>query len=238
MNRRRSAFTLIELLIVVVIIGIIAGFGIPAMSGLMRGSALTQAAGQLTDNVALARQHAITKNRAVEVRFYRYGDPEQPGESGNDPSTGQFRAFQYFEINESGVILPVGKLQIFPDSMMMSAGEDLSTLLGEPAAGGAQSRLVKSNDPKFNRSINPELPRNIGFNYDYVYFRFNPDGSTDLPPLGTSGRKSSGGRWYITVHALTDLQRTQGGTVPPPDFVTWQIEPVSGTSKPFRPGVK
>jgi uncharacterized protein (TIGR02596 family) len=233
MNRRRSAFSLVELLIVVAIIGIIAGFGVPAVTGVLRGSALTQAASQLTDNLGLARQHAITKNRVIEVRFYRFGDPEQPGEKPADPSTGNFRAFQYFEVNESGVIVPVGKYQRLPDTMVMNPGEKLSTLLAEDPR-----RLVKSSDPLFNKSVNPELPRGVGQKYDYVWFHFNPDGSTDLPPLGTKGKNSDGGRWYITVHSIADLARTDNNNKPPPDFFTWMVEPVSGTSKTFRPGVK
>jgi uncharacterized protein (TIGR02596 family) len=236
MNRRRSAFSLVELLIVVAIIGIIAGFGIPAVQGVLRGSALTQAASQLTDNLGLARQHAISRNRVVEVRFYRFGDQEVPGEKVDDPTTGSFRALQYFEINEAGIILPVGKYQRLPDTMMMNPGETLSTLLGDTAF--VTNHLVKSSDSAFNKSLNPELPRGVGHKYDYVWFRFNPDGTTDLPPLGTKGKSSENGRWYITVHSIADQVRTQTNTVPPPDFFTWMIEPVSGTSKTFRPGVK
>jgi uncharacterized protein (TIGR02596 family) len=233
MNHRRSAFSLVELLIVVAIIGIIAGFGVPAVQGVLRGSALTQASSQLTDNLGLARQHAISRNRTVEVRFYRFGDPEVPGESAQDPSSGSFRALQYFEVNETGVSVPIGKYQRFPDTMMMNPGEKLSTLLGEQTTLG--NRLVTQNEVRTGK--NPELPRNVGLNYEYVWFRFNPDGTTDLPPLGASGKPSDGGRWYITVHSIADANRTEGNTKPPPDFFTWMIEPVSGTSKTFRPGV-
>jgi uncharacterized protein (TIGR02596 family) len=235
MNRRRSAFSLVELLIVVAIIGIIAGFGIPAVSGVLRGSALTQAASQLTDNLGLARQHAISRNRVVEVRFYRFGDPEQPGETATDPASGQFRAFQYFELNEAGIILPVGKYQRLPDTMMMNPGEKLSTLLGEDPL--ITTRLIKQSEVAANGK-NPELPRGVGHKYEYVWFRFNPDGTTDLPPLGAKGKGSEGGRWYITVHSIADQVRTDSNTKPPPDFFTWMIEPVSGTAKTFRPGVK
>jgi uncharacterized protein (TIGR02596 family) len=162
MNHRRSAFSLVELLIVVAIIGIIAGFGVPAVQGVLRGSALTQASSQLTDNLALARQHAISRNRTVEVRFYRFGDPEVPGETASDPSSGSFRALQYFEVNETGVSVPIGKYQRFPDTMMMNAGERLSTLLGEQTTLG--QRLVTSGEVKNGK--NPELPRNVGVNYE------------------------------------------------------------------------
>jgi uncharacterized protein (TIGR02596 family) len=233
MNHRRAAFSLIELLIVVAIIGVIAGFGVPALQGVLRGSALTTASGQLTDTINLARQHAITKNRIVEVRFYRFGDPEVPGETATDPTTGQFRAFQYFELNDSGTIIPVGKFQRLPDTIIMNPGLKLSSLLGE-----MPERLIKSSDSGFKKDINPELPRGVKQNYDFVWFRFLPDGSTDLAPTGKAGGESQGGKYFITIHTLNDRTRTQSDTVPPPDFFTWQIEPVSGTSKTFKPGIK
>ena len=234
MNHRRSAFSLVELLIVVAIIGVIAGFGVPALSGVLRGSALSQASSQLTDSLSLARQHAITKNRIVEVRFYRFGDPEVPGESASDPLKGQFRAFQYFEISDSGVIIPVGKYQRLPDTIVMNPGPKLSTLLDDRLG-----RTILAGTAAFKKDVNPELPRGVKQQYDFVWFRFLPDGSTDLPPTGVKDSDSApNGRFYITVHSLGDRARTSGDTVPPPDFYTWQIEPVSGTSKSYKPGIK
>jgi hypothetical protein len=101
-----------------------------------------------------------------------------------------------------------------------------------------ETRLVKNGTPAFRTETNPELPRGVGQKYDFVSFRFNPDGSTDLPPLGTTGKASEGGRWFITVHTAADRARTKSDSEPPPDFFTWMVEPVSGTSKSFRPGVQ
>ena len=42
-SKLRAAFSLVELLVVITIIAIIAGFAVPAVTGIMRGSALTQA---------------------------------------------------------------------------------------------------------------------------------------------------------------------------------------------------
>jgi hypothetical protein len=39
-------------------------------------------------------------------------------------------------------------------------------------------------------------------------------------------------KWYATIHAITD--KIQGDN-PPPNFFTIQIDPVSGTTKNYRP---
>jgi len=73
--------------------------------------------------------------------------------------------------------------------------------------------------------VDPELPRGIKRQYRYVAFRFQPDGSTNLAP------KTS---WYVTLHQLKDKVT---GKIPPPNFFTLQIDPVSGTTRPFRPNL-
>ena len=76
---RIKGFTLIEVLVVLSIIAVIVAFTIPAMAPALKGSKLRQSADQLEALLAGAHQRAITENRPVEVRFFRFEDPESPG---------------------------------------------------------------------------------------------------------------------------------------------------------------
>jgi uncharacterized protein (TIGR02596 family) len=205
----RHAFSLVELLVVIAIIGIIGAFAVPATGQLLKGSALTQAANIFTDQTSAARQQALTRNRSVEVRFYKFLDPEQVGET-----TPQFRALQYLEIADGGIPTPTGRYVRLPNTVVMNPDPTLSTVL--------------SDTPISPTSNDPDLPRGVGRNYTYVAFRFQPDGATSLTATSL---------WYITVHLLNDLGRASANK-PPPNFFTWMIDPVSGSSKVLRPGVK
>ncbi len=68
-NARKRAFTLIEMLTVIIIIGIIAATALPALKGLTQGNAMTSATRQLLDDIALARQKAINNRSRVFMVF-------------------------------------------------------------------------------------------------------------------------------------------------------------------------
>jgi uncharacterized protein (TIGR02596 family) len=228
----RRAFTIIELLAVIGVITVVIVFAVPAANSIMRGSQLTQGSQALSDQLAFARQLAVSKNRPIEVRFYRFGDPETPGEDVTDPATGKWRAFQIFQILDNGAAVPEGEMKRLP-RMVIIDPDRYSTLLRESIRGVAK---LGTNDPTA-----PELPVEVGENkvlknYQYLSFRFLPDGSTDLPARAKesgqgSGTSSSADTWYVTLIGLVD----DGKDINQVNFFTLQIDPISGTTKAFRP---
>src|SRR6476659_4436975 len=71
MKRRHSqrAFTLIELLAVITIIGIIAAVVGPSLTHIRKGDAMTAATRQLLDDVSAARHMAISQRTDVYMVF-------------------------------------------------------------------------------------------------------------------------------------------------------------------------
>lgn len=166
-----SGFSLLEMLVVILIISIIAAFAVPVVTGVNRSSQLARGTQIVSDQLAIARQTAITRNRQVEVRFFQFADPEQPG------SRNCFRGLQTLEVVNARTVSPLDKVQPLPTNVIIDASAALSSLL-DPA----QNAAVPGTDP---------LPR-VGTNYQYVSLRFRPDGSTNLLPTK--------GPWFLTLH--------------------------------------
>jgi uncharacterized protein (TIGR02596 family) len=64
-------FTLLELLVVIAIIAILSSLAIAALGNVSRSANLANAAQRVGDQLAMARQAAVTRNLPVEVRFYK-----------------------------------------------------------------------------------------------------------------------------------------------------------------------
>jgi uncharacterized protein (TIGR02596 family) len=216
------AFTLIELLAVMAIIAVVIALAIPPANAMMKGSQMSQGSQALADQLSHARQLALSKSRPIEVRFYRYGDPETPGEKFDDPTTGKWRGFQLFEVLPNGASVPVGEMKRLPRMVVME-GDKYSTLLSQTYRGEARNGASDDTAPEIPVEI---LGQRVAKNYDYQSFRFLPDGSTDLTP-----RDSRADSWYVTIVGLGDV----GKPVETVNYYTIQIDAVSGTTKAFRP---
>ena len=182
--------------------------------------------------MAFARQTALSRNRPVEVRFYRFADLDTPGEKIDREETWKFRAFQLFEILENSAALPLNKMQRLP-KMVIADTDKYSTLLRETL------RPWKKAEEDMTT---PEIPIRygdlaVGRKYEYASFRFLQDGSTDLPPTTSpaanpTGQSNSGDSWYLTLIGLNE----EGRDINTVNFYTLQIDPVSGATKAYRPG--
>src|ERR1700689_5015034 len=66
---RKVGFTLIEMLVVIVIVGILVSFALPAATTLMKSGGLNGAAREVANTLGLARQYAITHRTTTCVVF-------------------------------------------------------------------------------------------------------------------------------------------------------------------------
>jgi prepilin-type N-terminal cleavage/methylation domain-containing protein len=69
----RQAFTLIELMLVVAILGIALAMGYPSIANALHRQPLTQAIIDITDGCRKARAHAILTDTTCELRIYSDG---------------------------------------------------------------------------------------------------------------------------------------------------------------------
>lgn len=203
----KKAFSLIELLVVIAVLGIMAALVVPAISSVLRGIEMNRAEQMVQQQLASARQTAIARNRRVEVRFYKFDNPDDIG------STQTFCALQSFLIDDANAATPISRLTKLPASVLMN-----ETAANSPLLRGSDKTWTAGTDPQVS------LP-GVGSSYTAKTFQFRPDGSTSLSPTE---------KWFLTLHAAT-APGGATTTALPANFATIQIDPVSGSVRTYRP---
>jgi uncharacterized protein (TIGR02596 family) len=209
LRRSESAFTLLELLIVIAIIVLLASLMAPMLSSALRGTSVTQSTDKVIGLLSLARQAALTKSQTVEVRFYSYTNPEMPGD------TGECHALQAFSVDDLGSYTPITKPQTLPQNIVITTNANLSSLLGS-------NNLV----PFGTGTV--LIPR-VRTNYSYNWFRYYRSGSTSLQ----NSQIPSNNVWCLTIENLSDDR--VNATSPPSQYSTLTVDPYNGTVRTYRP---
>ncbi len=212
------AFSLIEMLIVLGVVGLLLAFAAPNLFSLISSSSLTGEGTLLENQLSLAQQQAISKSADVELRFFKLADESAAH------TEEAYRAYQLFQFNTEGDMIPISSFfRIRPPAAIH---DKLSTLL-QPASGSRTDTKFGFTSPREGQYEAPVGPGGTKQLAPYVGFRFRPDGSTDLP-FRSGNTKDT---WYITlVQGDGALNSSQ-----PDNYVCLQVNPYNGQVSQFRP---
>jgi general secretion pathway protein H len=129
-----TGFTLLELLIVLVLIGIIASFTLLATGDFGHAKSLEAVAWEFKEKIELAKTYAMQLPSYLELNinekgyeFYRVSDEERKRMAFNKKSPWVFHAwpkdFQILKFNKNIIISPDGEMSIFSLQFKLSKNE-------------------------------------------------------------------------------------------------------------------
>ena len=183
-RKNRSAFTLVEMLVVVFIFLILTAIALPSIRGLLRDSKNAQQARQLVAFLQEARSRAIASNSEVGVLFPRLG------------TDSDFRRSLSIRMQLSNSVppyageTPSASAVLFFDPSLPSADNQATTIGNVNASGGTNSAYISADDAPLLYLSAQRLAS-------------NPNAAT---PIGPSDRlEFQGGRSVVirSIHAAT-----------------------------------
>ena len=208
-----SGFTLIEMMVVVAVIALLTLSVAPMVFETMTATRITSAGESLAAQLSLGHQLAVSGNQDVEVRFYEYDDPNEPGSGRVVHAVVLMRSAGNFSPPAGGTVLAQQLTDTFylPSGIVVASGAKLSPPLYRLTANQDREGVIKKSGSATYRA-----------------FHFYPDGSTDLPQNNLPANQC-----YFTI-GEGRLMAAAANSIPK-NFYAVQVDPNTGRTVTYRP---
>jgi prepilin-type N-terminal cleavage/methylation domain-containing protein len=242
---RRAAFTLLEMLIVLVIIAILAGLALPHIRGNTESVAINAACRQLVADLSLARQRAISQRSTVAVVFIspdvfniNLGGGWAPNERDEIKRLQggvytHYALYQYRKVGEQpGTRDSEGYItewKSLPDKTFIDPNEFTKDRLNLNQSAGF--RVHPGNvQPQFRFPFSSSPPLQIGPN-GLPYIAFDHEGRCITVDRDETGVGTMAGDRYLNVARGAILfTRESNGSVLESNFEAQQVPPFNATN--------
>lgn len=227
-NRRRRAFTLVEMITVVGIIALLVALATPALVDVIRSTRLNSSGDSLSNRLSLAQQSAVAKSTEVEMRFYKYVDNNNADAAGAP----LFFAYQVVETPNSRDPRALSEVYYLDSGTVLSSDLNLSPMLQTAVVQQANSQNQYVFKP--SSGVTPD-------SVSYSALRFYPDGSCRLLTGSSPGQTVAASAAAYTIQPLAQSfmtiveSRSIGSGTTPDNFYCLQVDSYTGKVRVYRP---